>query len=248
MKRPGWRGIALVVVLAAAWHVPLFWRAESPVVNHAAAERRAEHIFMILEPPPAPGKTVAGFVDWLDPTVFALPSERGFSATVRHRAPAARLSDGETQAPLLPRLYEPLLWARGEREGVAFAESPPSFGISPAGEEPVTAAPEEASAWRVYGEIAGRNPTAPSSLPPVERDEPVAPTVVRAAVSPRGEVPYAFVERSSGFERADDAALRFVQSLRFASLDGTNSAVLSWGFVKVLWRGERPARKAEPVR
>jgi hypothetical protein len=248
MKRPGWRGVALVVVLAAAWHAPLFWRAESPAVNRVAAEHRAEQVFMILEPPAVPGKAVAGFVDWLDPTVFALPSERGFSSAVRHRAPAARLSEGEAQSSLLPWLYEPLCWARGAREGTSFAEPPPSFGGLTVGEEPATALPEEASAWRVYGEIARRNPTAPSSLPPVERDEPVGPTVVRAAVSPRGEVPYAFLERSSGFERVDDVALRFVQSLRFAPAEGTNAVVLSWGFVKVLWRGERPVRKGETMR
>lgn len=248
MKQHGWRGIALVVVLAAAWHTPLFWRAEPPVVKRVAAEHRTEQVFMILEPPAAPGRIATGFVDWLDPTVFALPSERGFSAMVRRRVPGSRLSDGEERALLLPLLYEPLCWARKEGEGVAFAEPPLSFGISPAGEEPAIPASEEASAWRVYGEIDRRNPTASSSLPPVEFDEAVAPTVVRAAVSPRGEVPYTFIERSSGFERADGAALRFVQSLRFSPLEGTNVAALSWGFVKVLWRGERPARKVEPAR
>lgn len=247
MKKPGWRVGALVVVLVAAWHAPLLWRTESPVVNRAAADQRAGQVFMILEPPLVGGRP-AGTVDWGDPTVFALPSERGFSAVVRRRAPAARLSDMEVQAPLMARVYTPLRWAQASGEEGAFAEAPPSFDSAPSGEEPPAPAPEEGSAWRVFGEIAGRNPAAPSSLPPVERDEAIAPSVVRAAVSPRGEVPYAFLERSSGFERADEAAVKFVRSLRFTPVEGTNGNSLAWGFVKVLWRGERPPRKPEPVR
>jgi hypothetical protein len=247
MKWGGWRGIALVAALAIAWHAPLLWRT-APVAPRPMPERRPEPAFLIFEPPLAAGKVAAALVDWLDPTVFALPSDRGFSAVARRRAPAARLSEAGSHAPSLPRAYEPLLWARGEGEGGPFAEAPPSLGAPVAGEEPSPPAPEEGSAWRVYGEIAGRAPSAASSLPALDRDEPVGPTIVRAAVSPRGEVPYAFVERGSGVEKADDAAVKFVRSLRFASLEGTNAPPLAWGFVKVLWRGEKPPRKTEPVR
>lgn len=248
MKLRGWRGIALLAAAVAVWHAPLFWWNKPLVPKRATAEHPKESPFVILDPPATIEKTVGNPRDWSDPTIFALPSDQGFSAAVRRRTPDARFADAEMAAPSRPRLYEPMFWgAKGEDER-AFAEAPPTFGFAPVNEETSTPAPEEGSAWRVYGEIAARNPSAPSSLPSLERDEPIAPTVVRAGVTPQGETRYVFVERGSGSDRVDDAALRFVQSLRFAALEGTNVAPLMWGFVKVLWRGEKPPRKPEAGR
>ncbi|MCC7518511.1 MAG: hypothetical protein IT578_04930 [Verrucomicrobiae bacterium] len=244
MKLRGGRGIALVAALVVAWHAPLLWQRTPPPAP-AGAERGAETVFMILEPS-SPAVTSA--VDWMDPTVFALPSDQGFSARVRRRAPSLRLAETNAFAFSLPQPYAPLLWAGETGEGAVFVEPPPSFGEAVAAEEAPSPPSEEGSAWRVYGEIAARNPAAVAPLPPMARDEPVGPSVLRIAVTPRGDVPYAFMERGSGFDRADDAALRFVQSLHFSPVEGTNAAPLAWGFVKILWRSERPPRKSETVR
>ncbi len=248
MKLRGWRGIALLAAAVAVWHAPLFWWNAPLVVKRTTAERRKESAFVILDPPSSIEKGAEIQRDWSDPTIFALPSDRGFSAATRRRAPDARFVESEAPSTSRPRLYEPMLWSAKEGGEMAFAEAPPTFGSAILGEETSPPASEEGSAWRVYGEIAARNPSAPSSLPSMERDEPIAPTVVRAGVTPQGEARYVFVERGSGSDRVDDAALRFVQSLRFAALEGTNAAPLMWGFVKVLWRGEKPPRKSEAGR
>lgn len=252
MKRPfrrktslAWGTIVIFGLLALLWHLPLLVVPSLKRGMTQSPQAPSLEHYLVIEPPqPAPSGTG---ISWMDPTIYLLPTDVGYSMRLRR----ASILLPVVQESLL--LHSPLLPFEAPADRSAFsgqdALTMAQAAFNDEGSEetgaphPNVAPSEEGSAWRAVGSIAGRQPAAPSALPSIVAVDDPAPTVLRVGVGAEGEARFVTLERSSGLEKADDEALRFVRGIRFAAVDFEGEENLAWGFVKILWRAERPVGK-----
>jgi len=175
--------------------------------------------------------------DYFDPSGLSLPSERGFSgAAWRHVVSVGHTEYQPEQAPaflaLPAALPLPVLLAEpplGLLTQVAIAPAaviPEPSGI-------VTELAATNSALEITGALRGR-PIVQAPVLPVA-DAAVRATRVLIAVTADGRVRYAVVERSSGNEQLDGAAVGAVRQVWFAPEATVDPLALTWGVAKLHW-------------
>jgi len=234
-----WKIIVGCLLLAVLWHLALLkrWHPKHPIPTTV---HMPEETYMVMEPASAkPG----WLPSWNDPTIFALPSDVGFSANVRHEIGLPKLL---AESPLPPAVFEPFQRTEdamfdGMQNLLASNENESEADSGAGSRGPSTAALQEGSVWRVTGTLGDRSPSTSSVLPVIISPEPLAPTVLRVGVNANGTADYILVRQSSGLEKADEAALRFARSVLFAPSSGENEKSIMWGEMKVIWRVEAPA-------
>jgi TonB family protein len=172
-----------------------------------------------------------------DPSLAALPSAHGFSASLFPEKPALPYEPPFLDQPPRPLKTAPPAAARPRPD----AAIPPADTVTsrarPVSQE---TAPDQAaqSQTRVVIPLplAERAPAVPASLPQLEGVAPPQSTALRVAVDKDGRVRYAMIEESSGFAAADRMAVGLVSSWRFAPREQAGDAV-DWGEVRFFWAG-----------
>lgn len=176
--------------------------------------------------------------DYFDPSVMSLPDARGFSAKAWQHF-----------GSIIPLVYEPdrslafLPPLANAALPVLLAEKPISelarSGVELAIVEPTTAEPINVpvtnSVLEVGGALRDRGILQQPSLPFAPPLMPVRGARVLVAVTGDGRVRYAVLERSSGNEALDGAAIAAVRQVLFAPEPNADPLMLTWGAVRLVW-------------
>ena len=175
--------------------------------------------------------------DYFDPSVLSLPNERGFSGTAwRHVANVGRTEYRPEQPPAFLAMPAatplPILLEEPPLGVLTQVEITPA-GVIPEPQGLVTDFAATNTALEISGALRGRQVVQSPILP-------LASSVVRAtrvliAVTTDGRVRYAVIERSSGNEQLDGAALAAVRQVWFAPEATANPLALTWGSAKFQW-------------
>ena len=224
----------LLIAVVFAAHVALIF---------AFGDRRA---IVAREPGPAPelrlGMGSSELLTLQDPTLFALPHPKGFSAAAWRQSskiefPAFRWTEpprwlalpAEQLGGLLLRLVLTNTFARIEFEALP----PPQLALPGV---PLETRPAVLSALRVTGDLASRRLLSRVQLPSWPNADLLTNTVVQIFVEPRGNVfSSTLVTPGSGSKDADQWALNFARTARFAPL--ARPAIPSANPVDPLTRG-----------
>lgn len=230
-----WVGIFLVLALQMGF---IFWLGARRPVEPRAPLPASE--LQLVDP------GYAEVLQLLDPTLFALPHEQGFSGP----------------GWLIPPVQEiqPFAWSEPRRWldlpvaqlGAAFSQSIGTNRFeplpAPAALEPELLIPalsgnppfSQQSTFRLEAGLAGRRLLTVPQLPPWPAAELVSNTVVQLVVDPRG-LPFSLclLERSGNAE-ADQYAMQESRKLRFAALphaapDPSPANGLAWGTIIFEW-------------
>ncbi len=178
-----------------------------------------------------------------DPTLFALPSRRGFVRAGGNPDFALGYQSPDWSEPLhwlsnrttfpVPNLVPDS--ANADHPSRLDKPAPQVADAAPSGLPMPTA-----TRLRAEGALAGRGVRALAPLPAIVYSNLLADTAVRVGVLPDGNVFSAAIARSSGLKAADDQALAIARTARFAPEPrgaGTNSAwVLTWGELVFRWQ------------
>ena len=175
---------------------------------------------------------------YFDPSVMSLPSPRGFSGHAWHHLGPATIATYEPdRAPAF--LASPANAALP----VLLAEKPISDLVQ-AGTEWTAVGPASValaivrmtnSVLEVVGALRGRNILQQPALPLASPEIPVRGARVLVAVTGDGRVRYAVLERSSGNEALDGAAVAAVRQVWFAPESNADPLALTWGAVRLVW-------------
>ncbi len=176
--------------------------------------------------------------EYFDPSVMSLPDARGFSRHAwYHFAPVTIVTYEPDRAPAF--LVLPVHAALP----VLLAEKPIDELVQ-AGTEWTTVAPVSAataiarmtnSVLEVVGLLRGRNILQQPALPLAPPGLPVRMARVSLAVTSDGRVRYAVLERSSGNEALDGAAVAAVRQVWFTPEPNAHPLALTWGSVRLVW-------------
>ena len=176
--------------------------------------------------------------DYFDPSVMSLPDARGFSGKAwQHRAPAAPLAYAMDQPPAY------LAAPANAALPVLLAEKSIS-DLAQAGVEGTTALPTNVvaeivpvtnSVLAVAGVLQGRGILQQPALPVAPPGIPVRGARVLVAVTSAGRVRYAVLERSSGNEALDGAAVAAIRQVWFTPEPTADPLALTWGTVRLVW-------------
>ncbi len=182
-------------------------------------------------------ETVLGLAAVRDPSLTALASSHGFSASALSLPPHFPYQSSSVNQPSRPLTAPPpLVETPGAVAGPQPAEMPAAKLAPSPQETSETLVAPAATQVSFSPALASRAPKpAPESLR-VEGPAPQQATVLRVAVDAIGVVRYALLAESSGSTAADNRGLRQVQSWRFLSEDRPADA-LDWGEVRILWAG-----------
>jgi len=239
-----WRIVALFLLVAGTWHLPLFLVPAQPRSAPQSTGLLKQGFQLVLQP--AITIQSQNLPSWDDPTVYVLPTEIGFSSHLRQ--PATGLPRNQ-DFPVPPTILLPseragqqpdslhlksLVLSRGtleEHEGDRTSRKP---------EEPD---PPRTSPWVISENLAGR--AAPSNPSPVSpfSTEALSPTLLHVAVNADGDVVFVLVAGTSGSDKADTTGLAFARTLRFMPLDTAGETVVAWGTLKILWEANRTPSK-----
>lgn len=227
------KALALALMVAFLWHLLLLWPSKEPPAVAQVRVANQEETYMLLDPKVKIIQEPA--TQWSDPTVYLLPSDLGFSATLRKMPVAARLSISNSWPEGISLPFEPYEWgSEANIEAIALSSSEESH-VEEA--RAIATSPAfEASTWRITGPISQRVAREAGPLPVISSDEILAPTFISVGINGRGEVQFVILKRSSGMEKADEAAMGFARSISFIALDSVVENTLSWGILKVHWR------------
>ena len=176
--------------------------------------------------------------DYFDPSVMSLPAARGFSGRAWQHAGAAT-----------PPGYEPdrapAFWALPANAAPPVLLAEKSIGeLAQAGAEWTTVVPANPapvivpvtnSVLAVAGALGGRRILQQPAMPVAPAGMPVRGARVLVAVTGDGRVRYAVVERSSGNEALDDAAVAALRQVWFAPESNADPLTVTWGAVRVVW-------------
>lgn len=262
---PAWTplrwGLAILAVTAAQAGV-IFWLSDRrPPVSRPAGTGTEFHLVAQPEPGSALGEWLA--VD--DPTLLAVPSERGFSGPAWMRPPALEHRSADWTEPqrwlALPVRQLGADFAEFARTNLAgprvLAEKPaPSLARVELAPVPLPARSE----YRLEGGLQGRELVTPLDVPSLPHTEILTNTVVELGVAPSGIVFSAVpVGGGSGSKAADRTALNLARTVRFkplpragggspaAAAPTSGQAGLTWGRIVFQWHTlEMPATNAPP--
>jgi TonB family protein len=236
--RPWWWGlVALVFGVQLAF---IFWLGERKPIRPRPAG-----------PAPVLGLASPASAEWMaltDPTLFALPHQRGFSGLAWLRVPAAE--------------FHPFIWSDPSRWLEAAAETPgASFRRIMAANRvtpmPGIAQPEPdlrlsrlprpevspgKSTLQLGGELAGRRLLTPCELPSFTCADLLTNSIVHLVVDADGRSVSSVLLSRSGKQEADDAALEQARAMRFEPLTNPGQDALAdplpgsrWGEAIFTW-------------
>ena len=176
--------------------------------------------------------------EYFDPSVMSLPNARGFSGRAwRHLGPATTTAYEPERAPAF------LAFPATAALPVLLVEKP-IRDLAQAGTEWTTVAPDNTapvtvrmtnSVLAAIGTLGGRNILQRPVLPVAPPGIPVRGARVLVAVTGDGRVRYAVLERSSGNETLDGAAVEAVRQVWFAPEPNADPLALTWGAVRLVW-------------
>lgn len=241
-----WKIPTFFLLVGILLHIPLFWPSsfDKDIISKSPAV--TESVYLVLEPP-QPALTAKHWT-WDDPTLYLLPSDLGFSARIRNFFSEFHPSASPPTPSILLQPFIPQKWEgqKDKRSLETMMISSPEISLESVASSvlPIESLPaEEGSAWRVSGAIAERLAATPSTLPAIQSTELLAPTVLHVGITPEGQVRFVVLDKSSGLEKADEAAIRFSRTIRFIPAPPGNNDLV-WGDVRVLWRVDRLTRKS----
>lgn len=221
--------------MALVFHLLLFLSPQPKPV--AVVQTTSQNTFLFLEPHKAEASNVTSL--WLDPTVYLLPADLGFSSPLRKREPESRHMPMKTEIADHTMPFEPTRMENASEaedstllnaintESMVLRQEPNS--------DDVDKSMDAGSAWLVSNNLSRRLLPSSTTLPLVVSSELLGPTSIRVCVGSNGAVLYAVLEKTSGLESADDAALKFAKALRFQNdLNGATE----WGMLKVFWHAD----------
>lgn len=249
-QRWGW----CVALVLAAQVIVVYWLGERGPIQRL---------------PPSPTQTLRFLPDaadeWLalkDPTLFALPHRQGFSASAWLSVPSNAIQPFEwSEDPDWLRLPAGRLGVIGSRLDETNPSAriciPPLLLTDLPIPELVPAPPlPDRSRLRVEDQLAGRLLLTPFQLPDPVNAEILTNTVIQMVVDSTGRPRSLTLLSSSGLSSADDEAVRFARTIRFAPLpdvetesDASPAALarLAWGTLIFDWHTlPLPATNAIP--
>lgn len=181
-----------------------------------------------------------------DPSLTALASPHGFSASVLKPPPHFPHQPPSVDQPARPLMAPPPIIEPAPPPGATQIGETMIAKLAPSSQEPAET-PVAPIVTRVAfsASLASRAPAIPGDLLRIEGPAPQQATVLRVAVDPLGIVRYALLSESSGSAAADTRGIQQVQAWRFTAAERAGSA-LDWGEVRILWAGgsETPAPAA----
>jgi hypothetical protein len=183
----------------------------------------------------------------VDPTLFALPHAHGFSGLAWLNIPArAPLFYTWTNLPRWPDLPLEPSGASLHQFVASNHVDPMATTALPASElalphpPPMQVLPETSSLL-LANDLASRRLLTPCALPSITSSNLLTNTVVRLIVDALGRPVSCILLAHSGSAEADDQALTFSRSMRFAPSEETNAADstagLTWGEAIFTWHG-----------
>ncbi len=259
MSRPRWRprswhswwraGWIPMAVLATLVQLGVFWALSSRRAGLRPPRPVSRQAFLDASGDP-------GWNEWLwlrTPAILFQPSTRNFSGTAWLAARPMHLEIARLTVRTRPLPY-PIAAALGSLppllprvdQGLAGSWSVPPSGLAVPTVGPVPL--PKTSRLRIVEGLAGWKVPEVLELPAVPAQAIPAPTVLRLAVNPAGQVAVPpLVWRSSGVAALDAAAARSVEGLQFEPASkvaepATNPGGLSWGQVEVEWMPGPPAQ------
>ena len=241
---PGRWTWGVAAVLAAQVLLVLSLSDRSPVRRREPASE----FRLALVPAPGAGSAFMELEALADPTLFALPSGRGFAGAGWRRG-----TEFNYQSRDWP---EPLHWLTNQAEFPGpsqFRDAPANgrlVGLDKPGPRVTEATPAPLpmpgkSALRLDGPIACRGLRSIPELPSIVHSNLLADSTVRVGVQSDGYVFSAVIAQSSDLKAADDQALAIAQAARFEPVQraaGTSGPpALSWGELIFRWHVVRGA-------
>ena len=158
-----------------------------------------------------------------DPTLFALPSQQGFSGPAWLSLVPVQHQVASWTPP--PRLLTPMVTLLGEPfRAFARTSQLPTLDVALFSSPQLTRVPAAplpsaaGSELRLEGDLATRPLLTPVALPSVANSELLENSVVHAVVDAKGWVRLEALQAPSGARRADQLALEITRSLRFHPL------------------------------
>ena len=227
--------------LGVALHAGLvFWFGERP---RPASSPRTELTRLLLATDGDSAKKIAARPASSDPTLFALPSARGFSGQAWLQFTPENLTAANWS--------EPPAWLalRIEDLGATFAEfvatNQPALPLDDKRAPAVALEiflPNEIvatqSTVRVEGALARRPLAAPLPLSAPEHPDALPGTVVALAVNAEGQTESAILLVECGVKAIDQRALELARTARFQPAEDTTT--LTWGKMFFEWRTVSP--------
>ena len=241
----GWPAIGGFLLVAMGWHIPLFFAIDSKPIVPQPFLKPDKNLYIVMEP--IEQASLSDQFLWLDPTVYLLSSDIGFSARMRKISASTKMAVNDPLPPALPRFLQ-AKQAQSEftaEEAIVLAEraleNQTDMDASAPSLEKVST--ENKTSWYVMGSIAERL-ILPSSLSLTASYGMIKPTVLWIGITAYGDVQFIVLEQSSGLSEADEVAIRFAKKdLKFRPLFSEQDNSVDWGFVKILWQGEGTPKK-----
>jgi hypothetical protein len=169
--------------------------------------------------------TAAELLTLNDPTLFALPHQRGFSGSAWLEVPAQKLPrfDWTEEPRWLPLPLEQLgaafhlfMGTNDFGSGAVLAEAESELTLPEAAPIQVL---REKSTFQLAGGLARRRLITPVELPSWQHTDVLTNTVVRLVVDAAGQTVSAALVRRCGHKEADEHALKQASGARFEALD-----------------------------
>jgi hypothetical protein len=183
--------------------------------------------------------------DMFDPSLLALPNQRGFSRRLWRGGPIAQAppNDWNIRPAFLPAsepaglpllLERPTLTDLVENLAAKLPATDASTNAAMAF-TPVTVTNSYLSV--VNGTLGRRELLSQTELPVVTNATPLRATRVRVAVGADGAIQFASLERGCGSEPVDALAINWCRRLQFTPVmgAGTDGAERTWGVVRFDW-------------
>jgi len=247
-SRGRWWGLVLLVTVAQV--AAISWLSERKIL----VSRRPDSpttFHLIADAPP--DSAIAQWLNLEDPTLFALPDPRGFSGPAWMTAPTPSHQSRDWTEPQrwlsmpLAELGATLAeCVRTNAVGPRLLPDKPAPRLSQVVLSPVPLRAK--SAFRIEGDLAGRELLTPLEVPSIAHTDILASTVLEVGVSPSGLVFSAVVLGGSGSKTADQTALDLARTVRFKPLartgpsSGRDRTALTWGRIIFQWHtAEMPA-------
>lgn len=220
-------GLTMATIAAGALWLAVGQRTSHKPVNPPTTRLRWMH--------PGQASLVA---DYFDPSVMSLPDARGFSGPAwQRRAPATSPAYEPDRVPAFLAVAAPAALP------VLLAEQPigelAQTGIEGTTFVPAPAAPVSVpvtnSVLEVVGALRGRSILQQPALPVAPPGLAVRGARVLVAVTGDGRVRYAVLDRSTGNEALDSAAVTAVRQVWFVPEPTADPLALTWGAVRLVW-------------
>ena len=254
VAEPGWSRrlwVAMVGAILGCQLIAIRWLSDDTpiVVRPVPPQLTATSLFL---EPPSPG--LERLFELADPTVFALPSARGFAGTAWRIAtdPAPDTSDWVDSNRWLaasgrwlvarPRVGPPERGPLSSLDPSTFLSRPKVAVVTP----PLLPLPAKTEVELDPG-LRARGLIVPVAAPDVVHSNTLTSTELRVCVEPSGAVFSAVVLKGSGLAAADQLALESVSKARFKPLDpppapGSDpGAGLDWGRMVFRWHTTAPS-------